>query len=106
MQVAITYQEGRLELRFVGELDHHAAREAMQKIGQAIDLNLPRDCVMDFSSLSFMDSSGIAVVLNTHKRMTEIGGRAFVTNVGHQPMKVLTASGIYRIVEIQEGIAS
>ncbi|MCL2563363.1 MAG: anti-sigma factor antagonist [Oscillospiraceae bacterium] len=107
MQLSTTFQTGRLTLHFSGELDHHAAKEAMQRIGRAIDLNLPRDCIMDFGALSFMDSSGIAVVLNTHKRMVEVGGRAHVVNVPRQPMKVLTASGIYRIVEIieQEALA-
>ena len=57
---------------------------------------------MDFQDLSFMDSSGIAVVLNTHKRLQEIGGRAWVVNVPQQPMKVLLTSGIYRVVEIAE----
>ena len=102
MQISTNFKDGRLELHFTGELDHHAAKEAMQTIGRAIDLNLPRDCVMDFSGLTFMDSSGIAVVLNTHRRQSEIGGRTLVQNVPRQPMKVLTTSGIYRIVEIME----
>jgi len=104
MKLSASFKDGRLELRFTGELDHHAAKEAMQAIGQAIDMHLPRDCVIDFAGLSFMDSSGIAVVLNTHKRMQEVGGRAHVQNVPNQPMKVLTASGIYRIVEIAEAV--
>jgi len=104
MKISTTYQDGRLKLQFFGELDHHAARESMSKIGQAIDQNLPRDCVIDFAFLNFMDSSGIAVVLGTHKRMLEIGGKAWVINVPRQPMKVLTASGIYRIVEIAEAV--
>ena len=104
MQLSTIFQDGRLELQFSGELDHHAAKEAMQKIGHTVDLHLPRDCVMDFKGLTFMDSSGIAVVLNTHKRLNEIGGRTFVINVPRQPMKVLTASGIYRIVEIAEAV--
>lgn len=104
MELTTTYKDGRLDLAFYGELDHHAARQAVQKIGQAIDSHLPRDCVMDFAALSFMDSSGIAVVLGTHKRMVEVGGRAWVVNVPRQPMKVLTASGIYRIVEIAEAV--
>lgn len=104
MQISIKFEDARLELRFTGELDHHAAKEAMQKIGRAIDLNLPRDCIVDFAGLSFMDSSGIAVVLNIHKRMGEIGGRAWVVNVPRQPMKVLNASGIYRMVEIAETV--
>ena len=104
MNITTIFSEGRLEVHFVGELDHHAAKDAMFKIGQAIDLNLPRDCVMDFEQLSFMDSSGIAVVLNTHKRMNEIGGRAWVQNVPSQPMKVFSASGVYRVVEIAEAV--
>ena len=104
MQIITNFTEGRLTLHFSGELDHHAAKEAMGKIGREIDQNLPRDCVIDFEDLAFMDSSGIAVVLNTHKRMNEIGGRAWVINVPRQPMKVLTASGIYRVVEIAETV--
>ena len=104
MQILSKQKDGRLELRLIGELDHHAAREAMQEIGRIIDLSLPRDCTLDLGGLTFMDSSGIAVVLNTHKRMAEIGGRTTVSNVPHQPMKVLTASGIYRIVEIAEAV--
>jgi len=104
MQLSATHKDGFLELKLSGELDHHAARRAMQKIGETIDQTLPRDCVVDLGELTFMDSSGIAVLLNAHKRMTEIGGHCAVINVLRQPMKVLIASGIYRIVEIAEAV--
>jgi len=95
--------DGRLRLYLSGELDHHAAKDGIQIIRREIDRNLPRDCVMDLRELTFMDSSGIAVLLGTHKQMREIGGRFWAVNVQKQPMKVLNASGIYRIVEIVEG---
>ena len=104
MQLSSTHKDGFLELRLSGELDHHAARRAMQKIGETIDQTFPRNCVIDLGGLTFMDSSGIAVLLNAHKRMAEIGGRCTVINVLRQPMKVLMASGIYRIVEIAEAV--
>ena len=47
-----------------------------------------------------MDSSGIAIILKLHKRMNALGGRLFVQNVQSQPMRVLDASGIDRIIEI------
>ena len=102
MQLSTSYQDGRLELKLTGELDHHAAKKTMLAIGGIIDRSLPRECVMDMGGLTFMDSSGIALVLNMHKRMAEIGGAASVINVSHQPMKVLTAAGINRIVTILE----
>jgi len=96
-----TSLDGRcLSLYLCGELDHHAARTVMKEIEDKIELMLPRDCIIDLSQLTFMDSSGIAVILKTYKRMNEIGGRAWVENVQKQPMKVLDASGIDRIIRI------
>lgn len=100
LKIDSDYNDGRLTLRLTGELDHHGARQAMVEISEHIDLNVPRDCVLDLSGLCFMDSSGIAVVLKTYKSMNELGGRTWVKNVPRQPMKVLDASGIERIVSI------
>lgn len=104
MKFTASFSSGKLVLYLVGELDHHAAKEVMDHIGREIDLNLPRDCVIDMDKLSFMDSSGIAVVMGTYKRMNHIGGRCWVINAGRQPMKVLTTSGIYRLVNIKESV--
>lgn len=100
MTVRTSLDGRKLSLYLSGELDHHAARAAMREIEEKIDILLPRDCVIDMSGLTFMDSSGIAVVLKTHRRMNEIGGRIWVENVPKQPMKVLDASGIERIIKI------
>lgn len=100
MGIGYTFSNGKLLLKLSGELDHHAAKKAMAAIGEKIDVYLPRDCVLDLRELRFMDSSGIAVILRTYKRMNEIGGRAWVENVPAQPMRVLEASGIERIIKI------
>ncbi len=100
MEIAYDFSDTRLLLIMSGELDHHAARSAMRMIGEMIDAYLPRDCVLDLSGLAFMDSSGIAVILRTYKRMLEIGGRVSVENVPPQPMRVLDASGIDRLIRI------
>ena len=100
MKISSIYSEGRLTLIFTGELDHHSAAAAMADINSRIDSYLPRDCELDLSSLSFMDSSGIAVILKAYRRINELGGRLCVTRVAPQPMKVLDASGIERMISI------
>jgi len=90
----------KLRIFLSGELDHHAAREAVTYIEDKLETQLPRDCVLDMTGLSFMDSSGIAVVLKTYRRMKELDGRFWVENVPPQPMRVLDASGIGRLVGI------
>jgi stage II sporulation protein AA (anti-sigma F factor antagonist) len=100
MKVLSSYRDGRLCLALKGELDHHEARQAMESIDRMIDEYLPRDCVIDMSGLSFMDSSGIAVILRTAKRLNQMGGRAWVENPASQPRRVIDASGIDRLVKI------
>ncbi|MGI5936730.1 MAG: anti-sigma factor antagonist [Oscillospiraceae bacterium] len=100
MKILSSYKNGRLTLYFKGELDHHSAKKAIDTIDQLIDEYLPRDCVMELSGLTFMDSSGIAVILRVYKRMNEMGGRAWAENPRRQPMRVIDASGIDRIVKI------
>ena len=77
----MTICAGRLTIYLAGELDHHEARGAIRSIEELLDEYLPRDCVLDMSGLSFMDSSGIAVVLRAHRRMAALGGNLIVTGV-------------------------
>lgn len=100
MRLTTSFQDGKLVLYFDGELDHHAAKKAMEEIGRSIDLELPRECIMDLRKLSFMDSSGIAVILGTHKRIKQIDGKTSVINTQKQPMKVLAAAGVPKLVQI------
>lgn len=103
MKVLSSYRDGRLNLYLQGELDHHEARSSMARIEQMIDEYLPRDCAVDMSGLTFMDSSGIAVILKIAKRLNQMGGRAWFENPSVQPLRVIDASGIDRIVRITVG---
>jgi stage II sporulation protein AA (anti-sigma F factor antagonist) len=96
------FSDGKLTISLAGDLDHHAAREAMREMTGKIDAYLPRDCVLDMKNLKFMDSSGIALILKLDKRMKELDGRLRVVNIPAQPNRVLAASGISRIIDIRE----
>ena len=100
MKILSNYKDGRLTLFFQGELGHHEAAEALRRITRTLDDYLPRDCVIDLKGLAFMDSSGIALILKIVRLMSETGGRAWVENPGRQPLKVIDASGIDRLVTI------
>ena len=100
MKVYSQQHDGVLRLSFMGELDHHDARLSMKTIETIINDSLPRDCIIDLSGLSFMDSSGIAVLLRIGKQRANMGGRAWVENPTGQPLRVLEASGVDRIVKV------
>ncbi len=106
MKVLSSYQNGRLTLRLQGELDHHEAAAALRKISRVMDDYLPRDCVIDMEELTFMDSSGIALILKIARLMAETGGRAWVENARRQPLRVIDASGIDRLIQISTAARS
>lgn len=102
MKISGEVKNGTLRLTLAGELDHHGAKEVMNSVAAIIDEYMPRSCVLDFEDVAFMDSSGIALILNINKRLYNIEGRLKVENVLNQPMKVIKASGIERIISIKE----
>lgn len=98
----ICRQEGKtITLALKGELDHHAARGVLRDISTAVDTRLPARCVLDMEGVDFMDSSGLAVVLGAYRRMSELGGELTVTHVPRQAARVLSASGLDKIVRIE-----
>lgn len=100
MNLTSFLQDKRLTIALKGEIDHHAAKRIMQAVSEKVDQYLPLVCILDFQAVGFMDSSGIAVVIFTVRRLRELGGKVQLQNVSAQPLKVLKAAGIERIVEI------
>ena len=100
MKITTSYADGTLSLSFIGELDHHGAKGALRSIDDIIDEYLPSECAINFSKLKFMDSSGIALILRVYKRMSEMGGSVRVENPAGQPLRVLHASGVNKVVQI------
>lgn len=73
MQTLTLYADGCLTILLKGELDHCAAQDAMQSIEELVEEYLPRRCVLDLSGLTFMDSSGIAVILKADRLLRQSG---------------------------------
>ena len=101
MEMQVTCADRNLLLELSGELDHHVARNTLREVEQAIDAALPRKLVMDLSGVTFMDSSGIALILRAQQRMQLLDGSLLVCHVPDQAKRVLDASGISRLVTIR-----
>ena len=62
-----------LIIQITGEVDHHRAKELMQEMERKLELYCPSTLTLDLSGVTFMDSSGIAVLLRADRRMRETG---------------------------------
>lgn len=105
MQFTSFLEEGRLTVALTGEIDHHCAKAYIQAIVAKIEAYMPTTCILDFQEVSFVDSSGIAVVINALRSMTQIEGTLLLTGIAPQPMRVFRASGIDKLVQIREAVS-
>ena len=105
MQFTSFLDSGRLTVALTGEIDHHCAKNYIKAIAAKIEAYTPDVCVLDFQEVTFVDSSGIAVVINALRNMTQIEGKLRLEGIGRQPMRVFRASGIDKLVEIREVVS-
>lgn len=102
--MTIDYREADETLRVTvgGELGHHEAIRLMSELGDLVEQIVPGQMILDFCLLDFMDSSGIAVVLQTDRHCKRLGCRLSVQGVGKQAMRVLSAAGVPKLVPVTE----
>lgn len=82
-----------------GELDHAASDSVRCLLDRVIAENqFVRHMVLDLSGLSFMDSSGIGVILGRYKRIAQRGGDVRICNASKAVERILAMSGIYSVV--------
>ena len=101
MEMQVKSADRNLLLELSGELDHHGAKNALRELELAVDAALPRLLVLDLTGVTFMDSSGIALILRAQQRIQLLDGSVLVRNVPSQARRVLDAAGIGRLVTIQ-----
>lgn len=100
MPLTSTTTQRNMTVRLSGEIDHHAARKLMLELDREISQTFPRSLTLDFSGVTFMDSSGIALILRTWRRMQELGGSLSVEQVPRQAAKVLRAANVHKMVDM------
>ena len=82
-----------------GELDHHSAQSVRAELESLIASPHVRHLVLDLGKLSFMDSSGIGVVLGRYKTLAKRGGSVSVRSPNAHVDRIFAMSGLYQIVD-------
>lgn len=81
-------------IRFSGELDHHEAGYCIEYTEKIMTLYSTDHIFLDFSTLTFMDSSGIAVVLNAQRNAVGAGQSLCVVGTPPFAMRVFQMANL------------
>jgi stage II sporulation protein AA (anti-sigma F factor antagonist) len=104
LQVKFTNKSTTLVITIAGELDHHSSEYVRQKIDSELIKSTTKNVVFDFSKVTFMDSSGIGVVMGRYKNIQQWNGQAAVANVSPQIRRVFEMSGLQKLIPVYESV--
>jgi anti-sigma B factor antagonist len=76
-----------------GEIDTATAPQLREDLQLAIRLHVSH-VLVDCAGLTFIDSAGIAVLLEAHGTLEAQGRHLLVTNVGRAPMRAFEVLGL------------
>ncbi len=84
-----------------GDIDHHNARAVRSRIDTKIYIQRPDELIIDLSRVSFMDSSGLGLILGRYTKATELGIVFKVANPTPQIKRILDLAGTERLIKIE-----
>ena len=95
-------QENCLTIYLPSEVDHHNAEEMRKNADALIERNHIKFVIFDFEMTDFMDSSGIGVIMGRYKINRLVGGEVWAVHANARIKKILTMSGMTKIMQIYE----
>ena len=98
----IEQKEQGLLVHLEGELGHHEALEAMRGLEDVIDSYTPAGLELDFSGVTFMDSSGIGLVMGRVRLMKSFGGEVRIQGAHGNIRKVMQIAGLHRVAQMDD----
>jgi stage II sporulation protein AA (anti-sigma F factor antagonist) len=95
-------QENCLTIYLPNEVDHHNAEDMRKNADTLIERNHIKFVIFDFAKTDFMDSSGIGVMMGRYRIVRLLGGEIWAVHANARIKKILTMSGMTKIMQIYE----
>ena len=102
MAVTLEVTNEEITAYLSGEIDHHSAVELRRRIDESVLSGTPERLILDFSGVTFMDSSGIGLIMGRYRLMQLEGGTLVVTGASERLRKVMRLAGLDRLGILRE----
>lgn len=102
METMLIAKHRMIVMKIYGEIDHHTAGGIRKELEKEIKRTGAINIALDFGSVTFMDSSGIGVIIGRYKTVRSLGGNIIIYDVSEQVKRLLEMAGINDIVIISD----
>ncbi|HLR70329.1 MAG TPA: anti-sigma F factor antagonist [Pseudogracilibacillus sp.] len=97
-----TVKENVLIVRLRGELDHHEAVMLREEWQNKLAEENVQNVILNLEEVTFMDSSGIGVLLGRYKEIIQLGGELVVCSVNPAIKRIFEMSGLFKIIRLAQ----
>ena len=87
-----------LVLKLTEEIDECSVQKIRRKADYEIERFMPNEVIFDFDRVTFMDSSGIGMVIGRYKKANIVGSKIGLANLSDEVRKIFTMSGVLKII--------
>ncbi|MFC0558257.1 anti-sigma F factor antagonist [Halalkalibacter alkalisediminis] len=102
LQIDLEKRGSVLLVRLEGELDHHTAEKLRAQVEQKLADGQVKHIVLNLELLSFMDSSGLGVILGRYKQVKANGGEMVVCAISSSVKRLFEMSGLFKIIRLED----
>ena len=99
--MTITQNDGVMTAHLTGEIDHHTAGYLRSAVDAAFIRTSPRKLILDFSGVSFMDSSGVGLALGRYKKTREAGCTLVLAGLSDRDKRMMKLSGMQNMKGVE-----
>ncbi len=104
MEIEVSYNGSYLIVGLSGELDQHMADRIRGRIDYGLLKEGIKNMIFDFTEVSFMDSSGIGMLLKRYKQVKKLGGNLYITGCSQGLLRLVRLSGLEKIVVLKDTV--
>ncbi|KGA98615.1 anti-sigma F factor antagonist [Alkalihalobacillus alcalophilus ATCC 27647 = CGMCC 1.3604] len=100
--IDLEHKDKVLLVRLEGELDHHTAETLRTQVEEKLKQTQVKHIVLSLEQLSFMDSSGLGVILGRYKYVKALGGEMVVCSISPAVKRLFEMSGLFKIIRLEK----
>lgn len=104
MEISQISKHRMVLMRISGEIDHHTAQEIKKQLEREIHRSSAINIALDFSRVTFMDSSGIGMIIGRYKTVRALGGDLIVFDAGESIKRILEMAGLSSLIIVSDSL--
>jgi stage II sporulation protein AA (anti-sigma F factor antagonist) len=101
MRFKLDTENGIMDIKLFGEMDHHSAKSVREEVDAAITFENPMILRLDLSQINFCDSSGLGFIMGRYRRMQSIGGNLILINPSEPTQRILKIAGLDKLIKTE-----